>query len=326
MNWKLLAKYLSKETNKKEDQKVQKWINKNSENVHLLKNTKILWESMEKQKEHIDVDKAWSQLKAKIDTTQKNESTPVFSIKQTVLKYAASVILIIGIGTIGYFSYQQFSKSGNMVSIETSINESNKEIKLPDGSIAFLNKESEVNYPETFKEEDRSIHFTGEGYFDIENDKDKPFVINTDKATIEVLGTSFNVNTRSSNTVEVFVKSGKVKLSSKSQKNSIIITEGFIGILEGNKLTKKRNKDVNYLAWRTGKLIFKKSKLEEVVQSINRTYDTQIIINSDSIKNKEITATFDQEPVEHILEVIGRTFGVEIQKENQTYFIGEENN
>jgi len=326
MKWKLLAKYLSKETSEKENQKIQKWINKNSKNDRLLKNTKILWESMEKQKEHIDVDKAWSQLKAKIDTTRENESTPVLSIKQTVLKYAASVILIIGIGTIGYFSYQQFGKSGNMVSIETSLNESNKEIKLPDGSVAFLNKESEVNYPKTFKEEARSIHFTGEAYFDIEKDKDKPFVINTDKATIEVLGTSFNVNTRSSNKVEVFVKSGKVKLRSKSENNSIIITKGFIGILEGTKLTKKRNEDVNYLAWRTGKLIFKKSKLEEVVQSINRTYDTRIIINSDSIKNKEITATFDQEPVEHILEVIGRTFGVEIQKENQTYFIGEENN
>jgi ferric-dicitrate binding protein FerR (iron transport regulator) len=328
MKWKLLAKYLAGETNEKENHKIQKWMNKNSENGHFINDLKTLWGSMESKKEHIDVDKAWNKLRSKIqenESQEKNKSVPVFSLNKTVVKYAASIVLIIGIGALGMFSYQRISNSWNTVNVETSAFDSNKEVTLPDGSIAYLNKKSEVNYPKSFQEGKRSIKFEGEGFFDIEKDPNKPFIIEAGKAQIEVLGTSFNVNTHSPDRIEVFVKSGTVKLSSKSKGKSIIINKGYIGTLSGDKLTKKLNKDVNYLSWRTGKLIFKKTKIEDAVKALNRTYDVRIVLENNSLKNEEITATFDQEPIEHVLKVIGKTFGVKIQAKDNTYIIGEEN-
>src|SRR6056297_208293 len=104
MKWKLLAKYLAGETNEKENLKIQKWMHKNSENAHFINDYKTLWGSMESKKEHIDVDKAWNKLKSKIqenESQEKDRSVPVFSLNKTVVKYAASIVLVIGIGALG---------------------------------------------------------------------------------------------------------------------------------------------------------------------------------------------------------------------------------
>src|SRR5699024_10817305 len=90
------------------------------------------------------------------------------------------------------------------------------QIKLADGSHVFLNAGSSLRYPVKFpKEGKREVFLTGEAYFDIEEDKDRPFIVEANEVKINVLGTRFNVSSFSKEeTAEVALVEGSVDLSS----------------------------------------------------------------------------------------------------------------
>ena len=102
-----------------------------------------------------------------------------------------------------------------------------------------------------------------------------------------MLGTSLNVRTDlPDNAVEVFVKSGKVKLYRKDDENKALVIEpGYIGILLNDEIIKRKNDDINYLAWKTGKILFKETNLQHVVRTLNNTYNVKIEIADPEIKD-----------------------------------------
>lgn len=162
------------------------------------------------------------------------------------------------------------------------------------------------------------MFFEGEGFFEIAKVQGKPFRLNLNKATILVLGTSFNVKTHEN--IEVVVKSGKVFLTNegvKSDSKKILLKKGDKGIVNLKTLSviKQKNKDVNYLSWKTKNLVFENTKLKDVVAKLNYIYNSQIIIGSPEIENCLLYATFDNQSLENILSIIQATFSIEYVKE-----------
>ena len=104
---------------------------------------------------------------------------------------------------------------------------------MPDGSTIFLNRNSEFSYRSNFGDRSRNVILTGEAFFEIAPDASKPFIIDAGNARVRVVGTSFNVITSNSESaVEVFVKTGKVMLSSNSGSESIALDPGYIGTMD----------------------------------------------------------------------------------------------
>ena len=116
------------------------------------------------------------------------------------------------------------------------------------------------------------------------------------------------------NKVEVFVESGNVQLSQKSNnENKILIEPGHIGVLSRNTLIKSKNNDINYLAWKTRYLIFRDTKLKIVAKKIESVYNTSIQFNKKEIADCPLTATFNNAPLDSVLNVIEGTFNLEIE-------------
>jgi ferric-dicitrate binding protein FerR (iron transport regulator) len=158
------------------------------------------------------------------------------------------------------------------IRFETS--DAKQTISLPDGSSVTLNKNSQITYRSDFGKHDRNIALKGEAFFDVERDTLKPFVIAVNKATIEVLGTSFNVRAYDHLAeVEVIVKTGVVKLSVPDRKTEVKLNAGQKGIYEkeNQALHSGVNEDINFLSWNTQKIIFMESDLRTVIETLNKT-------------------------------------------------------
>ena len=324
-NWKLLAKYIFDQPDKKEKEKTEKWIQKNPDNELLFKDLTRL-KKMKNLNNQINTDKAWNNLKSRI--TQESEASDkeketIRLIPKHILKYAAIVLILFGIGSAVMFSYEKIFNSNELVSEQNYNSGENKKVIFPDGSSAYLNNRTLVNYPNNFRKTNRLINIKGEAFFDVKSNPSKPFIIKAEKARIEVLGTSFNVRTNENDNIEVFVKSGKVKLSQvNNERNFLIIEPGYIGVIAQDEIKKMINDNKNYLSWVTRKLYFKDTHLQDVTQTLEKTYNVKITIeesiNSDSLS---LTSTFDDESIHYILEVISRTFDIKVKQVNKKQYL-----
>jgi len=323
IDWELLGKYLSGESNNEETIRIQRWIESSNKNKILFENIESDWNkiNLAKNMKKVDVDNAWENVKQRI-LQEEPEVIPMRELKQEnkattylyrTLQIAASILIFIG---ISFGIYKFFSDSGfDDNTIIKSGSDNTSSLILPDGSKVYLNSNTIIKYPEQFGKDSRNIYLKGEAYFEVVGNEYKPFVVNTNNAVIKVLGTSFNINTKKENNkVEVFVESGNVQLSQKSNnENRILIEQGYIGVLSRNTLIKSKNNDINYLAWKTRYLIFRDTKLEIVAEKIESVYNTSIQFDNKEIADCPLTATFNNASLDSVLNVIEGTFNLEIE-------------
>ncbi len=328
-SWSKLAKYLSGEASPREKKEVEQWISQNPNHRKSYEETKMYWKKIENSHDQptVDVDQAWDNLKSRIMAEQQEEerdqSTTFRLMSRKVLRYAAMALLLIGLGAGGFYTYRHIQTAMHTVTVKSPDHKSPKQITLPDGSLAMLNQDSKINYPKAFRETTRSINIKGEVYFEVERNTEKPFVISARDARIEVLGTSFNVNTHfPESKVEVYVASGKVRMSRKNHPQQyLVIQPGYKGILTPKALKKVKNTDNNYISWATGRLRFKGQQLSAVTQTLMRTYNVNIEIADESVKQNRITTSFTNEPIDTVLTVIATTFNLEVEKSGKNDYV-----
>lgn len=196
---------------------------------------------------------------------------------------------------------------------------------LPDGTFVSLNRGSTIEYPEHFSGNNREIKLTGEAYFSVKHDDKSKFVIANGNVRIEDIGTSFYVNThKSAGQMEVVLTEGKAMVYFKDNPSGqVVISAGEradIG-LAGNNIIKSINHDENYIAWKTKRFVFTNNTLIEVVTILNKGYHSDIRISGNNINNCRLTAIFDNQSLESVLNVIKSTLDVSIISNGSTFEI-----
>jgi len=309
-DWEEMAKYLSSEMNDEEKNAFEQRIRVSEYNKGYFEQIETDWEKMEnfKEKDAYNTNKAWNKLFGKMEEDgllETQKSTFHFGL---LTKIAA--ILVVGI-LLTYFVHIQLSGRNTGLQVaDTYENTDIKKIELADGSLVYLNANSKLYYPETFEGNTRTIEFEGDGFFEITKNPAKPFIIKAKSAEIKVLGTSFNINTKTpDNKVEVLVETGKVQLSSlKNKSNSTVLTPGIIGRLNKEDiLTYEENEDVNYIAWKTRVLNFENVEFKKAIEVLNRVYNVHIVFDEKQIGNNPITGNWNNEPIETVLKIICET-------------------
>lgn len=265
--------------------------------------------------EHIDVDRAWENLSRRIEA-----ETPVISLQRpsfmrSFTRIAAMVVIVVGLGWL-FFEVA----TPKTVTVASAADEKNIEVMLADGSTVYLNRNSSLTYPRHFKKDSRKVALEGEAFFDIERDASRPFIIDAGKATVRVLGTSFNVITDNGNDeVEVYVSSGKVMLTSTDGLRSETLEPDYLGKISEKEASQARNTNVNYLSWHTNMLVFDGERLENVFTDLKRTFDIDIIAADPAINDYRLTSPFEDQPHDTIIKVICTTFNLQSAKEDGIY-------
>lgn len=313
-----LVKYFSGNLSRDEARKIEEWRSESDKNASEFLEYHMAWKFSHEQ----DVNKsaALSAVMGRIDAIEGvNKELQPEGFK-AYLKYAA--IAVLGIGLI-FFGKDKIFDADNMVAVEAS--ENLEIITLPDGSVVTLSQNSVLTYDEVFDSETRNVSLQGKAFFDIRRDETKPFIVNTDNSKIEVLGTSFLVNTLAMNSsTEVIVKTGKVAVSKKKSKaeNTVQLVAGEVGRLVEDAVgfEKSSIEDYNYLAWKTKLVEFDDRDLQSVLGTLEDVYGVKISVSNDKIHNCKVSAKFDNQPVESVLEILSRTFNLELTKSGAKEF------
>jgi ferric-dicitrate binding protein FerR (iron transport regulator) len=195
-----------------------------------------------------------------------------------------------------------------------------REVVVDDGSKVWLNSNAPLSFPKKFGYKERNVTLTGEAFFEVAKDPDKPFVIKMPSAYVQVLGTSFNINSDAQNAM-VTVATGKVKVSDSNNKSSVIIVPGYSATVKGNKVEKHETNNLNYLSWKTGRFIFDKTPIKQVVEDLNTYYEKQIIIGGEATIDCKLTATFEDTALEEIIEILRLTCDVKVLNGPDNYVI-----
>lgn len=184
-------------------------------------------------------------------------------------------------------------------------------ITLSDGTIVYLNSESELRYPVNFVGRDRRVYLSGEAYFDVVQDEVHPFIVDMGNSSVRVLGTSFNVRAYADeDEVLTTLVQGTVKFS--AGKESVTLEPGKQAVLGKSGSIETREVDTYlYTAWKEGVFAFKRQRLEEIMKVVARWYDVNIFW--ENVSQKEVTFTGkmkrydDFSKVVEVLEMTGNT-------------------
>jgi transmembrane sensor len=220
------------------------------------------------------------------------------------LKIAASVLIIISVGTAYYFG-RSSDKGRNLMTI-TATNGEKKTVKLADGSMVKLNSGSSLSFPKKFEESKREVVLKGEAFFDVARDENSPFLIITENLTTTVLGTSFNIQSYPEDSaISVTVASGKVQIQpANSTQNAEILMPGQQGIFhkQSSSITKAVVKLDRYLAWQENILLFEDAPLIEVTKTLERWYDVEIDLSETTGVGCRIEGSYKSEKLVNVLE------------------------
>jgi transmembrane sensor len=272
----------------------------------------------------IDVDKAWNSVFARMQADGIEDQGKTLKIEyafRAILRIAAVAAIILGFVAVTLWLTSPDFLS-RQITVATNSDQKNVKIELPDGSNIFLNRNSEFTYRANFGKKGRNVSLTGEAFFEIAPDKSKPFIIDAGNAKVRVVGTSFNVISKNSESaVEVFVKTGIVELTGNSGKKSIALEPGYIGTLGKGKSGKTINTDPNYLSWNTGLLVYDGQTLDIVFSDLKRVYNMNIVADDKQILENTWTNSIDNQPRDTIIRLICTSFHLHYTKEGDVYHL-----
>lgn len=306
----LITKHLAGETSPDEETKLSAWIthdDANRRHYEALKKTFQLTEQYfavpEGEKLDINLNEEWDHFTAKIGV---RKNTRHLSTGQFWLRIAASVLFLMAVASLLYYY-----GAANTTTHQTAGNKAT--VTLPDGTQVTLNRVTSLSYNQSFGHESRTVTLEGEAFFEVKADAQKPFIIITDEAKVQVLGTSFTVNAYDSlDQVEVIVQTGIVSLQEKEGVDQVQLAAGQKGIYSktNEKLTSRTNNDPNFLSWNTQRIVFVENDLRTVIETLEKTYHVDITISADVPASCLVTVTFDKQSLESVLKVLESTLNL----------------
>ena len=258
-------------------------------------------------------DERMDRIKALIDNKiKKNDKKAIPLIR--IAQVAAAILILFFISSTVYLYYENNQLSSEALIVSTGKNE-RANITLPDGTLVSLNFESELSYsPKLYNKKERKINFSGEGYFQVHKDVERTFIIGAKGMEVRVLGTVFNLSVRNSlNTAELSLENGSVSLQSVITSKKVILKPSQKAIL--NQLTgeimvvdEKNIQDIS--AWRIGDMVFRNTSLQNVIQTIENSYNVNITVNCDSCFNDTFTGTMPISDLNEVLEIIEQSYSI----------------
>lgn len=319
---KLIIRWLQGEATAAEQLKAERWVNSSDENRRLFNTYKGLLLLTTSKAPVYNANVAWNKVKERINNSEGViiDVKPRLSISR-IARIAIPAVAALLLIAVGIFSL--LKRAPEMLDFANT-DQMAATLQLPDGSDLSVNANSIVTYPEKFTGKTREVTLTGEAFFEISHNPERPFIVHADGLDIKVTGTSFNVITKNSGEfVEVSVVTGSVDVFPAGTEESQAL---LISLSAGEKATynnqthsiaKGVNDDLNLLSWKTGILIFRESRLKDVFKSLEKKYKVSFVVDNPELYNQRLTARFEDESLTDVMESLSLIFNMKYEIKNQ---------
>lgn len=246
------------------------------------------------------------------------------SFKEQLLRYAAVFLLAF---TLGWGSFQlfpgrnaDFSEIYNEVKVPYG---QRSEMTLYDGTKVWLNSGTELKFPLVFNGDQRKVFVRGEAFFDVAENKEKPFVVNAGQMNIEVLGTRFNVCAYPDDReLYATLEEGKIKAVNSGTGEEVSLLPGTQATLNLNaqKFSIQQVDTRLYTSWKENMLRFENAPFAEVIKRMERWYDIKIHMDEQINTGERYTMTIKTESLREMLRLVSFTTPIRYEiKENQVF-------
>jgi transmembrane sensor len=315
----LIGKVLAREATPAEWERVNSWCRETKANRQYFEQAKAIFEQAATSRVQVnfDTDKAWQKVRAQLRQHPRQEFQVEGKVRDLwpVARIAAGIAFLVA-GSVWTYQWLQ---PGQATTVAVVANATTAQDTLPDGTTAFLNRQSSITFKFDKKTQTRKVELKGEGFFEVKHEEEKPFVIEAEETIVRDLGTAFNVKAYpGEDTVEVVVQSGVVQFYTVDNPG-LNLNAGETGIYSKRTRTFTRlaRADTNVFAYKTGVFAFHSTDLRSVVERINDVYESDIKLDNDKIGACRLTVNFNHEELDTIVDVIAETLSLEVERRGE---------
>ena len=182
-------------------------------------------------------------------------------------------------------------------------------LELADGTLVWLNSDSELRYPVKFAGSQRDVWLKGEGYFEVSKNPEKPFRVVVDDMIVKVLGTSFNINAyKDRGNILTTLVSGKVDIQDMSGKSLVVMNPNQQVDFRHGKISVQEVDVTRFVSWIDGKFYFNDMTLENIMSQLQRWYDIEVFFVDEELKSYPFTGVIRRDfTAGQIFEIIEKT-------------------
>lgn len=298
----LLPRYCEGIATEKEQQKVKDWIQESEENRRIIKQMEMLYLAADTihVMNKVNTEKALVKVKGKrIDKK-----------KVAWWEWTQRVAAVLFLPLLATFLIEHYGgKNQEVQMLEARTNPGmTTSVVLPDSTVVYLNSESSLRYPSSFKgSKQRKVELKGEAYFEVTKSIEKHFIVaTTHQSQIEVLGTSFNVEAYENvPDVSTTLIEGKVNFSFQkgSRKKQVALKPGQKVIYDSQNGTTHlyETSGETETSWKDDKIIFNNTSLNDALHILGKRYNVVFTQTNPKLK-AAFTGTFTNQRLERILE------------------------
>lgn len=336
---KLLIQYIQGNCSAEEKSRVERLIREDPEIKKEFETLKATWDQTSIFELEANKPKSWKKITRKIEDEEEKE-TPIYELgfvgknkfeaaherKKPFKRFitrswcfsVAAALFLLALASYLIFPSQVKSlltdPNPTMREISTLPGE-RVSVTFSDGSRVKLNGASLIRLPKEFSGDTREVKLLkGEAYFDVTTNREKPFIVHTPRADVEVLGTKFNINAypRGKN-VQVVVAEGKVAVRSNEtaadkmpdEKQEVLLTSGQLTTVDetGLPAEPKQTNLLSHIGWIDNIIVFESASLADVLDRLSNYYDVSFEVRDSTLYQRKLTAEFRDEPLSRVLEV-----------------------
>lgn len=362
IHWERLSRYLAGESSDEETREVEAWLKDDPDHYRLLEDLRQLWtaaeiprakhqpsaEEMAAERERllrsirrvpdenavpetsgVVSDHAADRSPHRRTARSRSRSRRASPWQRRIAGVVAVMLLLVG----GLFALEWTSgpDAPRVKEVVTAKGE-RATIRLSDSTQVWLSVDTELRVPEAFGDERREVQLDGEAYFEVTPDADRPFVVRSGDARVQVLGTAFGITRYPGDAeVQVVVREGRVSLApdrpdasapvaEDGEASGAVLTKDQRGVLptDSRTVSTETVDAADYLGWVNNRLVFTRTPLPDVARRIERWYDVDVQVDGEGLDERSLTATFEDASLESVAEVVAATLGIQYSVDGDT--------
>jgi transmembrane sensor len=338
--WDLLARHLAAEATPGEQVRLREWLRQDARHLQVLATVTRAWERAGEAAPApvlftpAQVEAAWQRFRplmhgaaaghATASPTSARPRLAVTARRWGELVMRRGVFYALPLVALAYAFVRSGNGAGGPEAVAYAQAYHPRLVQLPDGSRAWLNAHSRLDYAARPAAGPRMVRLTGEAYFEVQPNPARPFLVSSATARVRVVGTAFNVRAYAAeDSVEVSVAHGRVWLARLGgPPDSVLLTAGTRAALRAADapgssavpLSRALAPDANFRAWQTDTLRFRDATVAHVARTLRAAFGTRIELASPGLARCRFTGTFAHPQPAQVLAVLALATGSRTEK------------